>query len=138
MPNLARKLNSPVVHDVVFGMVGLGSLATLVLAGGHGAPAIEAAAQPLRTGATLVALLVTATALGTTSSRLDNGKDEYVFRVLAKSALIGMLSLVFSAVFWGALFADNLGELSATTLLALGLGGWSLGYLYTRIRGTSE
>ncbi|HYD24280.1 MAG TPA: hypothetical protein VEB68_05755 [Croceibacterium sp.] len=137
MPRFAKKLNSPVVHDVIFALTGVGSVLFLALASGHGAPAIAATEPPLRAGATLLGLLAAAVTMAAATMRGERGnRDEYVNQTLARSALIGMVALVLSASFWEALFADNVGPLHGLTVVAMALGAWSLGYLYTRITGT--
>ena len=138
MGKLARFLNSPLTQDLIFGVMGLGSLAALLAQAGRGVPAIAAAEQPLRVGATMVGVLVAAAVVATSSSRLDRAKDEYVYRLLSRSALIAMIALVLATTLWFGGLEENLGELSGPQVLALGLGAWSLGYLYVRIKGTAE
>lgn len=139
MSKLMKKLNSPIACDIVFSLAAIGSVATLVFATGHGMPAVEASDNPLRAGLSVLAVLVTAVVIAATTARADRGNtDEYVDRALNKSARIGIVALIFAAGVWKAGFADNLGSLSGTSVLALAVAAWSIGYLYTRIRGTVE
>jgi hypothetical protein len=138
MSKFGSRWGSPLIIDLGFAAMGIASLAALSLLAGRGVPAVAAAEQPLRVALSLLAVLVVATAVGTTSSRLDQAKDEYVYRLLTRSALIAMIALVTATTFWSVGFEDNLGELSGTLVLTLSLGAWSLGYLYARIKGTSE
>ena len=135
---MRKLLNSPVACDLVFTLVGLASLAALVIGGGQGEQAIAAAAQPLKAGLTTAAVLIVAVTIATVSSRLDRSNDEYVYGLLTRSALTGMIGLVVASAIWSAGFEDNLGPLSGTLVLTMALAAWSLGYLHARIKGTAE
>ena len=91
----------------------------------------------MRKGATLAGLVLAATVVAAFSSRLDQKcADDYAFQTLTKASFIGMNMLIFSVAIWSLLFEDNLGGLSGFNTFNIALAGWSLGYFYTRIRGT--
>lgn len=137
MSQLVRKFYSPVLLDALFGLIGLGSLFTLAIGAGRGAEAIAPLDDPVHKGLSLGAVAIASTILAAFASRADQKcADDFIFMTLTKSALIGMLGLLFSTAAWEALFADDLGGVSGVGTMVVALACWSVGYLYTRIRGT--
>lgn len=137
MSSFVRRLYSPVLMDIFFGALGVFSLFTLVIGSGRGADAIAALDDPLRKGLALSAVLVVSTIVAAFASRADQKcADDFVFMTLAKSALIGMVGLLFTTAFWEVLLADEMGGISGLGMMVVALACWSVGYLYTRIRGT--
>jgi hypothetical protein len=137
MFGLRKKLYSPRAFDVIFTVVGLACLAFLVLGAGHGAPAIEPSDNPLAKRAILAGIVFAAVIVACLSIRIDQRcADDFLFLTLAKSAMIGMFTLIVTASFWEVLFADSMGALPSLAMLELALAGWASGYFYTRIRGT--
>jgi len=137
MSGLMRKLYSPRVFDVLFGIAGVLSIGALVAATGHGYPPVVASANPLAKGGILVAVLVASTLLGIASVRFDQKTaDDYLFLILTKSAYLAMFTTFFTGAMWELLLADSLGGLTSQVMIGLLIASWSLAYLYTRLRGT--
>lgn len=126
----------PVVIDTAFGVVGTLS-AFAVVGGSSGGPStIVHHAQTLSKGLTAFGLIIFSVLMIVVSLRAKHHtRDEYMFSILSKSALIGILSAVWFRAMWS-LFDEQLGELDGDVTLAGVLLCWSLGYLYTRLRGT--
>ena len=134
---LKKKLYSPVLFDVLFALAGMLGLAGLVLDAGRAYPAIAPAAEPLGKGASLAGVLLAAAVLAIVSTRFDQKHaDDFLFQTLTKSAFIGMFTSFFTLAFWEVLFTQQLGGLSSYAMVGILVASWSLGYLYTRLRGT--
>jgi hypothetical protein len=134
---LLKKMYQPISFDVLFGVAGTIGTVGLVLEGSRPYPAIAAAAEPLTKGAALVGATIGSALLAIVSTRLDQTMaDDFVFHSLTKSAFIGMFVILFTAVFWQTILADNLGGLSSYAMIGVLVVGWSLSWFYTRIRGT--
>lgn len=137
MAGLMRKLYSPRVFDWMFGFAGLVSMGGLVAATGNAYPVVSASAEPLIKGGALLGVLFGSSLMAVAAARFDQKKaDDYLFSLLTRSAYIGMFGLLFTAVAWELLLARNLGGLTSQVMLGLTAASWSLGYLYTRLRGT--
>lgn len=137
MPALLKKIYSPAVFDALFGLLGLVGLAGLMIEAGRAYPAIAAAAEPLVKGGSLVAVLLASAMLSIASTRFDQKQaDDFLFHTLTKSAFIAMFTIVFTAVLWKVLLAGNLGGWSSNAMLGVLVAAWSVGWFYTRIRGT--
>lgn len=137
MPRPIPKAYSPALLDAAFIIAGLSSVVRLVFSGRLDTPAIDAIQWSYARGLTIVALTVAGAVVAAYASRLDQKcADDYVFTTLAKSALIGMVGLIAFTALWEALFADHMGTLPETGILAVAIACWSVGYFYTRVRGT--
>lgn len=137
MTGFTRKFYSPFLLDAMFTLMGLSSFVVLVFGPGDGAEAIAPAEEPLLRGIVLVAMLLGTALLASMGARLDQKcADDYVFMTMAKSALIGMATIVVLLVFWDLLFSGNLGALTGEDVFLIVLGSWACGYFYTRVRGT--
>ena len=137
MPGLTRKFYSPRLFDWLFAGVGVVSIASLVRATGVAYPTVIASAEPLTKGGTLLAVLLASTLLAIAVARFDQKKaDDYLFLALTRSAYVGMFTLLLTWIIWEALLARTLGGLTSQVMIGLLAASWSLGYLYTRLRGT--
>ena len=137
MAGLLKKMYQPISFDLLFGAAGTIGAIGLVLEASRSYPAIAAPAEPLTKGAALVGVTVASLALAITTTRLDQKMaDDFVFHSLTKSAFIAMFVILFTAVFWQTILADDLGGISSYAMVGVLVVGWSLSWFYTRIRGT--
>jgi len=137
MQGLLKKLWSPPVFDLMFGGLGLLCLTMLVLRAGDGFPPIAPAAQPLVKGAAVVGIIVVSGILAIFSTRLDQKlADDFMFHTLSKSAFMGMMGFLFTAILWHIFLAPRLGSLSFFSMVMVAMVVWSFCYLLTRLRGT--
>ena len=137
MSGFMRKLYSPRVFDWLFGFAGLVSIGAVIPATGNAYPAVSASDNPLLKGGMLVAVLLASALFAIAAARFDQKKaDDYLFIVLTRSAYVGLFTLLFTAVLWELLLAETLGGLTSQVMIGLLVASWSLGYLYTRLRGT--
>jgi hypothetical protein len=108
-----------------------------VLDVGRPYPAIEAAAEPLAKGGTLIGAILVSAILAAVSARIDQKHaDDFLFHTLTKSALIAMLTSFLALAFWEMLFVDRLGGVSSHAMIGVLVASFSLSYFYTRLRGT--
>ena len=137
MSKFKRWLYSPRANDLAFAFAGLASAALLATG-----PLVRRVSPPPFEyspvmGFVLVAVIVAASVFAAFIARLDNRNlDEYMFLLLAKSALIAIVTLIVAWALWTALFAGNLGDLPGAAMMPMVFLAWSAGYGYTRIRGT--
>lgn len=137
MPGLMKKIYNPILFDVLLGIAGAVAIGGVLLTAGNSVPAIEAAADPLRKGATLIGAIVASAAIIVVAARYDQKMaDDFLFHTITKSSFIGMMTFIFAAALWEALFVDDLGGLSSSTMIGMAVAALSLSWFYTRIRGT--
>ena len=137
MSGLMRRLYSPRVFDWMFGFAGLASIGATVAATGNTFPAVIESANPLLKGGILLLVLVVSALLAIAAARFDQKKaDDYLFNALTRSAYIGLVTLLFTAVIWDVFLTPSLGGLTSQAMLGLLVASWSLGYFYTRLSGT--
>ena len=137
MSRLTRAFYSPRVFDVVFAVFGLIAFAVLALGSGKGAAAIAPSDDPLRTGLAVAGLTLAVAIVGCFGTILDQRfADELVFQTLTKAAAVGLFTFFLATALWATFFARSMGALPAETMPALALLGFSIGYFFTRVRGT--
>ena len=137
MTSLLRKMYSPLLFDLLFAAVGMVGLFGLLLSTGDHIPEIAAAADPLTKGAILIGVVLVGTIVSIFSTRLDQKcAEDFLFQTLTKSSFVGIMGFVLSMVFWQVLFARTYGRLPGFTIIGIVLTCWTLGYFYTRMRGT--
>lgn len=138
MSKLARKLWSPLAFDILFGLGAIWSFAMMFVTAISPEAAIASPDHPLRKGGAVILLILISVLIACFTLKKDLPKtDDFTFMTLGKSALIGMFAFGFFAAIWAALFDEQIGELSGLTVSLGVFACWSVGYLYTRIVGTS-
>lgn len=139
MPGFAKTFYSPLLFDCLFALSGALGVTGIVLDAGRAYPAIAPAAQPLAKGAALVGAIVAAGLVAIVTTRFDQKHaDDFLFHTLTKSAFVAMFTLVFALALWQVLFAARLGGVSSYATIGVLVASWSLGYFYTRVRGTGS
>ncbi|MEL1250240.1 hypothetical protein [Aurantiacibacter gilvus] len=129
---------APRTFDLLFTIQGAIGFAMIALRTGQVSTVPETAADPLVKAASLAGLVLVAAVVASLSSRIDQKRaDDYMFATLTKSAFIAVLAMLCIGLLWIAWFADTFGDLGAVSMLACTMASWSLGYLYTRLRGTT-
>lgn len=139
MPGFAKRLYSPLLFDCLFALSGALGMTGLVLDASRAYPAIAPAAEPLTKGAALVGAIVAAGLAAIVTTRFDQKHaDDFLFHTLTKSAFIAMFTSFFALALWQMLFAARLGGVSSYATIGVLMASWSLGYFYTRVRGTGS
>lgn len=139
MPGFARRLYSPFLFDCLFALTGALGATGVVLDASRAYPAITPAAEPLTKGAALVGVIVAAGLVAIVTTRFDQKHaDDFLFHTLTKSAFIAMFTSFFALALWQMLFAATLGGVSSYATIGVLVASWSLGYFYTRVRGTGS
>lgn len=142
MPKPAKGLYAPLLVDITFAVLGIGSAALLGLGSQKGI-AIPEQQVPASAGPFLLAIVVACGVAACLYHRIDRqGWDDYMAQVVSQSALIGMVTLLMAAA---------IGELAAVQILGsplqlpLMMGAlpmaalaWAIGYFFLRWRGTGE
>jgi hypothetical protein len=125
------------MFDLLFAAAGLTGMAGLIVSGYRGGPAIPPSPDPVLKSAALVVVLVIGWFLAVQSTRLDQKlADDFLYRVLTKSAFISMMAIIFVAVLWQILLVRSLGGLTENAMLGVLVAVWSLSYFQARFRGT--
>jgi hypothetical protein len=139
MPGLVKMLYTPLLFDCLFALAASLGVIGVVLDANRAYPAVVPAAEPLIKGAALVGTMLAAAMLAIVATRFDQKHaDDFLYHVLTKSAFIAMFTAFFVLAFWQILFAARLGGLSSHTTVGVLATSWSLGYFYTRVRGTGS
>ena len=139
MSGLVRRFYSPRVFDWMFGFVGVASIGALIPATGHNYPPVIASSDPLLKGGVLLIVLAIAALLAIAVTRFDQKKaDDYLFITLTRSAYIGMATVLVTWGIWEMFLTPSLGGLTSQMMVGLFAASWSVGYFYTRLRGTGE
>lgn len=137
MSRLSKVLYSPLVMDCLFAVGGVAGIIGAAVEAGRGYPPIE----PTQTdGAKVVAIVVTvllSSVIAVVATRVDRKyADDFLLQTLAKSSMLGMFGVLLALAFWQIVFSPRLGGLSSFATIGVVVSLWSLGYLYTRLRGT--
>jgi FtsH-binding integral membrane protein len=137
MSTILKKMYSTRGLDLVFSLVAVAGTVMLVLGSGAPVPAVEATSNLLvKTGA-LGGVLLAAGLLAIAATRFDlKHADDYASQAVIKSAYQGMYIFIFAAGIWHGLLTKHLGQLPSLSMIGLCIVSWSLGYIYTRMRGT--
>ncbi len=133
--SIRQRLSRWLKPDWLFGALLAASIAMLWL-GGLQAEASQFVPPPLFPKlALLIGAMIVLSALATLGARLDRKHlDDYMFQMVANGAIIGIITSLFVHMLWE-IGSDILPPITGDDLIAVMIGGWSLGYFFYRWRG---
>ena len=133
--SIRQRLSRWLKPDWLFGALLAASIAMLWL-GGLQAQASQFVPPPLFPKlALLIGAMTVLSALATLGARLDRKHlDDYMFQMVANGAIIGIITSLFVHMLWE-IGSDILPPITGDDLIAVMIGGWSLGYFFYRWRG---
>jgi hypothetical protein len=99
------------------------------------------APNPWLTGIGISILMLIVSFTFSRIAKLDRQQsEEYTFQILSSGAVVSVMTTLVVTFAWTSdfLLSRWLGEPSSSQILALLLGGWSVGYFIYRYKGISE
>ncbi len=141
MPHTAKGLYAPRLVDLTFAIMGLGSAVLLANGQALAVPQPGAPSAPLPSGLIMLATVVLIGISACLMHRVDRkGWDDYMGQIVTQSAMIGMVTLLLSAVAIDFLLGPAFdvappGSMIQGTVPVAALS-WSIGYAFLRWKGT--
>jgi hypothetical protein len=136
MSRLSKVLYSPVVMDCLFAVGGVAGLIGAAIEAGRGEPIEPTQTYAAKVFAIVVTVLLSSV-IAVVATRVDRKyADDFLLQTLARSSMLGMFGVLLALAFWQIVFSSRLGGLSSFATIGVVVSLWSLGYLYTRLRGT--
>ena len=134
-------LYAPRFADLFFGLAGIGSTVLLVFGSSRQVPQAQAGEPAGFPGIALAGAVILIAILSCFVHRFDRkGWDDYMFQVVAQSALIGMVSLLIAGMALDFVLSPWLGVPQSRQMvhgmIPIALTSWTIGYFYLRLRGT--
>lgn len=141
MTSFTKRLYSTRYFDWVFGLGGILCLTGLLLSATRPFPLPPLPENPLVYGLVLCATVIALALLSCLTSRLDQRfADDYLFQLLAQSAMISVFATILVSFVKDVVLLPLFGGtqapfMTATVIPVVGLS-WAIGYFYLRLRGT--
>ena len=137
MLSLIKRIYSPVAFDILFAGAGLFSIYSLFRLAVTPIPPIVTSESPGAKVAAIVGVILVSSLVATVSTRIDQLlADDFMFRTLTKSAMVGLMSFFIASVVWYSMFVGSFGAISSFSMVMLALACWCVAYFITRVRGT--
>ena len=141
MTGFTKAIYSTRYFDWVFGIGGILCLAALTLSALKEFPLPSPPEQPILYGVVLCATVIAVSLLSCLTSRLDHHfADDYLFQLLAQSAMIAVVAIIVIAIARDLVLLPLFGGPQSTSMIVaivpvVGLS-WAIGYFFLRLRGT--
>ena len=126
--------------DICFAVLGVTSIIIFITGSYDEVAAIAPPSAPIAAATALIGFTVIMALIFTRFADLDRQKsEEYGFQLLANGAVIGMMTALVGHLLWSFDFLLGywLEGPVADTIIAMMIGGWSIGYFTYRIRGVA-
>jgi len=143
MNKRSQGLYAPLLVDLTFGFMGLGSIFILAFGPTNTPPATAIASDKSNGGFVIAACVILITLVSCIVHKWDRkGWDDYMQQIVTQSALIGMVSLLLAGVLWDfvltPMFGMPVSPRLVLSMIPIACTAWSIGYFYLRFNGTSE